>query len=464
MAIPDPTLLDQLRTVEIFADLPDEQLGWFIEGSELQDAEVGEIVFVEGEPADTMFVLLTGEIHGRREQDGRIFAFAAGDLSGVLPFSRMKEWGGTGRAIVPSRLLRFPKEKFAELLDRIPVLEPRLVAYMTDRVRDFTRREQQEEKLISLGRLSAGLAHELNNPAAAAQRAAAGLGDAFCEAQRWTARLARRVDPEVMERLPELPLTLDPAAASKLDPLARSDREDEITDWLDAQGAEDTWRIAPTLVEAGADLPWLERFGEGIPPEELPFALAWLEVTLRAEELLNTIEQATGRISNLVGDVKRYTYMDRAPVQEVDVREGLDTTLRVLAHKLQGITTTREYAPGLPTIPAHGGELNQVWTNLLDNAADAVGEGGLIVVRTLDGGDAVCVEIVDNGPGIPPEVQNRIFDPFFTTKEVGSGTGLGLDIARRIVEQHGGSIRVDSGPGETRFVVRLPVNGSAHAG
>ena len=334
MARMDPVVLDQLRTVDIFADLPDEDLVWFVERSELQDAGMGEIVFVEGEPADTMFVLLTGEIHGRREQDGRIFPFAAGDLSGVLPFSRMKEWGGTGRAIIPSRLLRFPKEKFAELLDRIPMLEPRLVAYMTDRVRDFTRREQQEEKLISLGRLSAGLAHELNNPAAAAQRAAAGLADAFCEAQRWTARLARRVEPEVMERLPELPLTLDPTAASKLDPLARSDREDEITDWLDAQGAEDAWRIAPTLVEAGADLPWLERFGEGIPADELPFALAWLEVTLRAEELLNTIEQATGRISNLVGDVKRYTYMDRAPVQEVDVREGLDTTLRVLAHKL----------------------------------------------------------------------------------------------------------------------------------
>ncbi len=455
-------LVQELRLVPVLHDLPEEQLAWFAAQCRVVDYQPGDVIVQEGDPADTMFVLLAGETQTRRDKtavDGRVVVNRAGDITGMLPFSRLTHFPVTARAVARTRIAFFPAAQFPEMLQRIPELGARLVATLSDRVRQTTRFDEQREKLISLGRLSAGLAHELNNPAAAVRRGTSQLRSALTDAQAWTARLARQTDEATIEQLGALASTVDPATAARLSPLERSDREEEIGAWLEARGVDDAWEIAPTLTEAGVEVAWLERFGETTPDDALPLALRWLEATLRAEELLRTVEQASARISTLVGAVKGYTFMDQAPLQEVDVHAGLDSTLQVLAHKLQGITVTRDYAPDLPRVQAYGAELNQVWTNLIDNAADAVGRGGHIALHTRSDGDGVRVEILDDGPGIPPEIQPRIFDPFFTTKEVGRGTGLGLDITRRIIEQHQGSIHVESQPGNTRFVVRLPVAG-----
>src|SRR6267142_1117965 len=377
-------LVVDLRKVPAFVDQPQADLEWFVAQSEELRVEVGGIIVKEDTPADTMLVMFEGEMRARREsgpQDGPVFTVRAGEVTGVLPFSRMKVVGVTGRAVLPIRALAFPASKFPELFQRMPELSQRLVGLLTDRVRSVTREEQQREKLAALGKLSAGLAHELNNPSAAARRSAASLRDC-------------------LERL----------------------------------------RVAGA---AGASLgPELTRFG------------TLLEMGRIADEL----EHSTARISDLIKAIKEYSYMDQARLQEVDITKSLETTLTIMHHKLKrGIAVTRNYDPDLPKIMAYGSELNQVWTNLIDNAADAMGENGKLRIRTVRENDFILVEIADNGPGIPSEVKSRIFEPFFTTKGVGEGTGLGLDFVYRIVSGMHGQISVDSVPGDTRFAVRIPI-------
>lgn len=458
MSLPLHPTTTELRTLSHFADLPEDQLAWFAEHSDVREFAEGDIVFREGDPADTMFLLLEGEVHGRAENagpEGRVYITVAGDIAGMLPFSRMTHWGGTGRVVAPARIAFFSAGLFPELLRRIPALEPRLVQLMADRVRENTRMDQQREKLLALGRLSAGLAHELNNPAAAAKRAAAGLGQALRDVRLRTAPLAACLGAAPLEPMAECVEEL--SARGSESPMERSDREELVAQWLEAHGAAEAWAWAPTFAEAGADTDWLDGLAAEVPPTALDSALGWVEATLRARQLLGVVEGSAARISELVGAVKTYTYMDQEGVQEVDVHAGLESTLVILAHKLRGLVVERDFAPALPRIQANGSELNQVWTNLLDNAADAARDGGhiRIVTRPQEGG--VCVEIVDNGPGIPPELREQIWEPFFTTKPVGEGTGLGLDIARRIVvRSHGGQIRLSSKAGETRFTVILP--------
>lgn len=450
---------EELRSsIPVLHDLPEEGLAWLAEHGELREFAPGDIVFTQGDPADAMYFVLSGEVHARRTETGDEVVFRAepGDVTGKLPFSRMTQYTGTGRAVQPTRGVFVHERLFPEMLRQIPALEQRLIGVMTDRVRETTRLEEQREKFVVLGRLSAGLAHELNNPAAAARRAAAGLREALADAQLRTARIAVQGGPAKLEALEGHLATLQPASA--MDPLARSDAEDDVAQWLEDRGLEDAWSWAPTLVEGGVGAGCLADLTSEVPEAALPDVLGWLEATLRTRSLLHVVEDSAARISELVGAVKSYTYMDQASKQEVDVREGLESTLAILGHKLRGIRVLREYAPELPRISAYGSALNQVWTNLLDNAADAAGDGGEIRIRTslMDG--AVCVEITDSGPGIPPEVQERIWDPFFTTKAVGQGTGLGLDIVPRIVAKHHGDVRLDSAPGNTRFSVRLPLS------
>ncbi|HJQ29670.1 MAG TPA: ATP-binding protein [Rubrobacter sp.] len=369
-----------------------------------------------------------------------------GKFLGVDPTGRESRYSGIAiHRIAGGKIL----EEWSEA-DNLEVVQPALE-------QELRRRERIEhEKMAALGKLSAGLAHELNNPAAAARRAAAELRGAILDTQLLALEHDARLSSEVRETL--VGVLREASDGIGLDPLSQSDREQDLADWLDERGLGEAWDLAPILGGAGLEVGHLERLATGMEAGTLAVALEWLGATLRLTGLAEEVGQSAGRISDLVLAMKEYTYMDRAAYAGTDVREGLETTLTILGHKMKGAVLEREYEEDLPEIWANAGELNQVWTNLIENAIDAVDEGGNIKVRTAREKDQVLVEISDDGPGIPEEVRSRIFDPFFTTKETGEGTGLGLDIVRRIVASHSGEITFHSEPGETRFTVRLPVD------
>lgn len=458
----------ELRLVRLFADLADDELAWIAEHSEMVTLTPGEVFFSSGEPAVWMLIALEGTLQAKREHLGAsapAFVFRAGDVAGVIPFSRMTSFTGTGRALTHARMARFPKAGFDELLRRIPVLKGRFVSLLADRVRDATRRDAQFEKLTALGKLAAGLAHELNNPAAAAQRSAAQARQQLDAMGRLMASLtAARVTADAVIALDALrsSAVAGRSALPALDAVTRADREETLAAWLGEAGVRDPWISAASFVEAGIDEAALARAMTLVPSGARVAALAWLAAGIAADALLATIEGAAARISHLVGAVKAYTNMDRArEMEDVDLSEGLESTLSMLAHRIRDkqVRLVRDFAPTLPKLRAYPGDLNQVWTNLIDNAIDAVAPGtGCVAVRTAAEDGSVCVEIRDNGPGVPEELRDRIWEPFFTTKDVGQGTGLGLDIARRIVaDQHGGQLSLASVPGDTRFTVHLPL-------
>ena len=453
-----------LRQIEIFADLRDDQLRWFAaSGQELRLA-AGETLLREGDPADALFVLLAGEVRGRRENgaaDTSGFVGRAGEVTGMLPFSRMTNFSLTARATVPTWILRLHKDHFPEMLQRIPELLPRLVGVLADRIRKFSQAEQQRDKMSALGKLSAGLAHELNNPASAAGRAAESFRD-YMRDLRATNKMLDDESLSCAER--SLLASLEDklvdqlASAPQRDALEQSDLEEELADWLNRRDIPNASRLASGLVEAGVDCASLEKLGAKFRGDVLSHVLARVVSSVGAERLTREIEASTGRITELVRAIKEYTYMDQAPEQEVDVHRGIESTLTMLKFRLKhGVEVKRDFDSTLPRIFAHGSELNQVWTNLIDNAIDAMGGKGELVIRTSRELDALLVEIIDSGPGIAQSVIPHIFEPFFTTKGVGEGTGMGLDTAYRIVRAHRGEISVDSRPGRTSFQVRLPL-------
>ena len=429
-------------------------------GTELR-LEAGDYLFDEKSVVDSFYVLKEGEIRISRltgAEEMPLVTHGPGDFTGGLAVLTGKRSIHRAQATAPSRVLQIDSETFRRVAVERPEIADVFISALAQRMRETQRAFRQQEKMVALGKLSAGLTHELNNPAAAAMRAAEELRGAALRAQLLALEHDERFSPQERAALGALQREATENGAV-LDPLARSDREEEIADWLEERGVEDAWDLAPILAAADLDTERLERLTSELGGEggELSGGLGWLGTTLELTSLADEVGLSVGRISELVRAMKEYTYMDRAAYVETDVREGLENTLTILGHKLKGATVDREYEEDLPKIWANAGELNQVWTNLIDNAADAVDGRGHIVVRAFREKGRVVVEIVDGGPGIPREMQNRVFEPFFTTKEIGEGTGLGLDIVRRIVAGHGGEIIFDSEPGETRFAVRLPI-------
>ncbi|MDX2006651.1 MAG: ATP-binding protein [Meiothermus sp.] len=462
MTKPRPPL-EQLRAVPILADLSDQELDWLIENGRYEEFPVGAVPVEQGAPADKMVIMLAGRLEFRFPTSTESLIIEPGSVTGLLPFSRMTHFVGMGRALTPMQTLSIYKPDFMPMLNAIPALGQRLVGMLTDRVRNWSQQELRQEKLASLGKLSAGLAHELNNPASAAKRASAGLLEAFNDLELTTARVGQRLGADGMELLLGHLQTLRPRLLSAME---RADLEDELGGWLEGHGAAAAWDKAATWADAGVTVDWLEALShlkhEIADPATLPMVWAWLEASIRTRSQLGVIQDSTERIAGLVKAIKGYTHMDQMPKQELDIHDGLESTIAIFGYKLKkGIRLERDYAKNLPKVDLYASEINQVWTNLIDNALDAMGEGGTLRIRTAREGGQILVEIGDSGPGIPPEIQGRIFDAFFTTKEVGKGTGLGLEMVRRIVQQHGGTVRLQSKPGDTRFQVRLPVPAAA---
>jgi signal transduction histidine kinase len=454
-----------LRAIKIFADLPEDQLEWFVAQAEEIWAEPGEIMFREGDPADHMYVFFEGELQGRAGRPGsdlRTYIAGAGDVTGVLPFSRLQAYAGTGRAVGRVHLARVHRSIFPEMLQRMPKLTERLVTTMLDRVRETTRASEQRDKLAALGKLSAGLAHELNNPAAAVKRTASSVSEvrrelraAYLSIDRLNLTREQRI--YIAECEDAALRTIDTIDSKPLSSIERGDREQALEDWMESHDVIEPWKLAPALADARIDVPKLEEI-EKMVGDALNPVLVRINYSFVAGRMIREIEHGASRIFELVQAVKEYTYMDRAPEQEIDIHAGLESTLTILAYQLRkkSIHVERSFDRSIPKICAFGVELNQVWTNLIMNAVDAMREGGELKIRTSQDALDVVVEVRDNGSGIPAAVLPRIFDPFFTTKGVGEGTGLGLDTAMRVIKKHRGEIDVKSEPGETVFRVSIP--------
>ena len=451
----------ELLRVPAFADLPDDQIEWFLSQSEELRYKAGEVYARQGDPADAMFVILEGEVQGRGEIAGETITFTvvAGSVTGLLPYSRMKNYTVTVRAATDCRILKFPATLFPDLVHKMPELAKRLVGLMTDRVREMTRIEQQRDRLAGLGKLSAGLAHELNNPASAAKRAASQLRAILKKIRDASLELGRRdLTPAQKAEIEKLEAFFMQHDQPPPDPLATSDLEEQLDCLLRSHGQNDLWQLAADLARKNVQPAMLESLFATLDAETARAALVRIAASVEIANLLHEIESSTSRIADLVGAIKEYTYMDQAPVQNVDIVKSLETTLTIMNHKLKrGVAVQRDYQRVPFLVNSFGSELNQVWTNLIDNAIDAMGGKGDLRVRTYRDDGCVVVEIGDSGPGISPEVKPHIFEPFFTTKGVGEGTGLGLDTVQRIVRKHRGNIQVTSKPGDTRFQVSLPL-------
>jgi signal transduction histidine kinase len=452
----------ELRRVAVFADLPDDQLDWFLGHSQELSVSGGEIYIRQGDPADWMFVILEGQFQWRGDRGGGdtfIYPAKAGDVSGILPFSRMKRFNETFRALSAGRILQFPASLFPELVQRMPELTSRLVGFMSDRVREITRVEQQRDRLASLGKLSAGLAHELNNPASAAKRATSQLCDMLTRVMNASLELGScDLSSAQKSEIEKLEASLRQADMVPPDALTINDLEDEIDSLLRSHGQNDLWQLAAGLARRNIKPEAIESLFAQLDAGKARAALVRISASVEVSSLLGEIESCTSRISELVGAIKEYTHMDQAVVQNVDVVKSLENTLIILNHKLKrGVAVQRDYEPVPLLVNSFGSELNQVWTNVIDNAIDAMHGTGELRVRTYRDEAGVMVEIGDNGPGIPADVQPHIFEPFFTTKGVGEGTGLGLDAVQRIVKKHRGNIQISSKPGDTRFQIWLPV-------
>jgi signal transduction histidine kinase len=440
----------------------------------------GELLFDENDVADAVWVVAEGELVITKMVDGDetiVDHLVPGAFLGEISLLTDSPAGHRARAKDTVRLLRIPKPVFSDLVRSCQAVSVTVLRTMAERVRRIAHLLQQRERMAGLGTMAAGLAHELNNPAAAAKRAAALLKEQVAALEPLAQGLASRSwSPAEVALLRQLDAVTGRGDQStrELDALARSDREDDVGRWLDAHGVARAWELASVLVDRGVNVEMLGSVMQGCDPSAVSDALEWAERMGAIRQMLDEVEGSTTRIAQIVKAVKAYSYADTSSLRSADIHEALDISLTILGHKLRdvGATVERKYDRTLPAIQTYGTELGQVWTNLLDNAADAIAagdakagaRGGQISVRTTGDQGGIRVEIADSGRGIPADVLPRIFDPFFTTKGAGKGTGLGLEIAKRIVTRHGGTIDATSSPGATTFTVWLPVRQSAAGG
>jgi signal transduction histidine kinase len=461
--------IGELRTLFLFESLAETDLQWIAERAEVRVFDRDVVVFTEGEPAEALYALLDGGLRLTRHADGEDIVIndttQRGAYAGAVrayATGHPQDYQTTLRTTRPSRFLRLPSADFAALVQQQCPMAVHLLDGIYEGVRATESAMRQREHLVQLGHLSANLAHELNNPAAGAVRAAEQLRGRIAGMRHKLGLLAEGgLSPELVARLIA---TQEVAVERALKPrpdltaLEESDLEDAIADRLEEVGVNHAVELAPVFVAAGMDARWVDDVVEQVDSGlEWDAAFGWLRYTLETETLMDEIEEAATRISSLVGTVKQYSHLDQAQHQDLDVKPGIDSTLVMLARKLSGIEVHREYAADLPAVPGYPAELNQVWTNLIDNAADAMAGGGVLTLRTRADADAVFVEIADDGPGVPESVRATLFEAFVTTKPAGSGSGLGLETARRIVERrHGGSLTYTTGPEGTTFCVRLP--------
>ncbi len=484
-------IIAALHTISALDGLTDAEYAWLATNGTEYVGEDGAIIFVEGGPCDRMHFVLKGEIHVRRNNSGaiRVFIGRAGQMTGKLPFSRMKTYGGNGYCVGEGWSLNVHESLFPAMLEAIPSMAQRSVNVLLDRTREVTRMEQQAEKLSALGKLAGNLAHELNNPASAAQRSAASLFGELRQYGEQRYRLGRMHLSDEQDaalrswydRTRQQMCEYCTAGAAEPSAIAIADREDLLGRWLADHNIPEPWSLAPALAESPLTLAQLDSLAAIASPEVLALAVPTFAGSLSVERMAETVIDSTSRIFDLITAIKDYSYMDLAPIQEVALADSLDNTLTMFQSRLQHIAVERDYDPSLATISAYGSELNQVWTALLENAIEAIEsnppaadapaatstanharnashQGGVIRLRTFLSASDVLVEIWDNGPGIPAELQSRVFEPFFTTKVPGRGLGLGLDTAQRIVNKHSGSLTLQSRPGATCFQVRLPLD------
>ena len=448
--------------------MPFEDRLWLAHNGLERIAAAGDILFEEGAPSEHMMLILKGEIHVRRQRSGpmSLFIGRSGQMTGLLPFSRMKSYGGQGFATTDVWALLVHRSLFPQMLTAIPSMTQRIVSTLLDRVREVTRIEQQAEKLTALGKLAGNLAHELNNPASAAQRAASGLNEELRANRKNRFKLINLclTDEQISAvKTWELKVLVGPVHSPDVPETQHASvsllaREESFRAWLAELDCPEPWDVAAPLAEQGITVDELNELRAVLPPDATCVSLQFFARYLRSARSIDTLLNSTARIFDLITAVKDYSFMDRAPILEVDVSAGLDATVQMLQSRMSNVKVTRDYEPALPTISAYGSELNQVWTALIENALDALGNTGEIRLTCRQESDMLLIEIWDTGPGIPPELQDRIFEPFFTTKAPGQGLGLGLDNAMRIVRKHRGHISVKSEPGSTCFRVRLPLD------
>jgi signal transduction histidine kinase len=454
---------EELKSLVILEGLSEDIIAWLGDNGTRIDLAAQDHMFTYGQPADYMFIVVQGKIERFQDINGQSVVAATtspGQVTGMLPFSRMTKYPGNAIAAEPSQVLRIEKKYFNNMLEMSHEFGQRLVAEMSNRVRRDVRLEQQWEKMVSLGKLSAGLAHELNNPIAAIRSTAASLKDQIDHQTDFIMKQFRNnMDQTMSDAIEHFVHLTEVKNHPALSAIERSENEEKIADWLTERKIENSWDLGNLLTVVGLKVDDLEQLAESVPSAILADTLVWVCSKTEVDRMVSEINLAAGRVSELVSLVKKYSHMDRSSEHKpVRIDEGIENTVRIFEHKLKkkNIQVIRQYKKNFPLIPANAGELNQVWTYLIDNAIDAMNESGKLFIEISHNDLNIEVKIIDNGEGIPQDIVHRVFDPFFTTKDIGQGTGLGLDIARRIVQTHRGQIDVQSVPGRTEFKVRLP--------
>jgi signal transduction histidine kinase len=463
--------IEDLRKVIAFKDLPDEHLEWIISRSEVHEYHDGDLMHKYGESIDEMWITLEGKAYFYMNVNGRLvfyFSFEnnelTGGVGGILPYSRMKKAPGNTYAVGKVKTLNLHKKYFHELEHLNPDFIQKLIGYMTERARVFATTQMQQEKVSALGKLAAGIAHELNNPASAISRISSELNKRLRANFDLTEELLKhKVSHELIRNIRDMVLSKGKSEppVKKMSSMERLEKEDEMNEWLTSKDCGRLYEVTETFVEAGISINDLEKISRDFGDEALPNIIYWLENILNSELIIKDLENASGHISTLVGAIKSHVRMDRSgDIHKTNIHENLENTLILLEYKIRDkhIKVKKQFCSDMPEVEAYIGELNQVWTNIIDNAIYAVPLNGEIIIETSCDQKNVNVCITDNGSGIPKEIQSRIFDPFFTTKKVGEGTGIGLDIVQNVIKRHNGEVKVNSKPGRTEFIVTFPVS------